>query len=102
MRPLILFIRKYRQGWTDAESIILLMLAEDHLLTLTELSEKTGTPVSSVHHAIQSLLTRGMIQARTVERKKFYRLTKEGETAIFVLLSNFPKSLLETADPAAS
>lgn len=81
-----LLVKKYRQGWTDTEIILLLLLADQHLANLTELTSSAGMPASTGHNALTALTTRGMLSVHNIPAGKYYSLTDEGRLAILNLL----------------
>lgn len=81
-----LFLKKYRQRWTDTEVIVLMLLADLHLANLTELTSSAGMPASTGHNALTALVTRGMLMVHDIPCGKYYSLTSEGRLAIRNLL----------------
>jgi DNA-binding MarR family transcriptional regulator len=87
MSPKTFVVRKYRLGYTDAETITLLHLASHIIDTLTGISEAGGLPTSSTHTAINALVTRRLIAPpATPSEVKYYKLTDDGRDAVRILL----------------
>ena len=87
MNAFELINRKFHQGWTDAEAMVLLIIADRKQATLTQVNEACGLPASSGHHAINSLLTRNLLQSDYQDGKRLYRLTKDGQETILIFLA---------------
>lgn len=86
MKPVELIARKYRQGWTDAEAMVLMQLADMNIATCTEIVESCGMPMTTVWRAIQVLSLRQIIFIQVIRDEKYYSLTDQGRTALILLL----------------
>jgi predicted transcriptional regulator len=86
MKARELISRKYHQGWTDAEVMVLLLLADMHLGTLTEITDAAGMPTTTGWRAIDTLLTRQLLCLQLIDGTKYYCLTDQGRTALLLLL----------------
>lgn len=90
MKACDLLIRKYRQGVSDPDAIILLILAERPMLTLTEISDAVGFPSSTAHQSLTGLVARSLLSTHALPagktNGKFYHVTDAGRVAIANLL----------------
>ena len=86
MTPRECLARAYRQGYSVAEIYILLSLNDRPGLTLTDIHEASGFPVTTVHSGLLKLLKRDFITctrlASTYANAKHYILTDAGRVAV--------------------
>lgn len=82
--------RKVREGYSDFQLLVLISLARESLLTLSDLSRALGTAgVSTAWHAAAKLEKAGDVKKDTLRRRfsvTYYCLTEDGKKRLAWIL----------------